>query len=588
MNKFNTRIQILVLFILGSTVISCSLDPEIDNTYGEEYAFTLPEKAEGLLMNAYSNLPNTIVDDYGGNFLDAATDNAVTNDFNSNIYRMSQGGLTANSNPVSVWGAAYNQFRNVHFFLENGLGPQVNYDITNEENNIRKKRNLKGEAFYLRAWWGFRLLQVYGGKTAEGDALGYPIILSLKSDEEAQDLDTVERNTYKECVAQIEQDLDSAMVYLPLEYAGSDPVTGELQIGRADQQVVAALKARVAVYAASPAYQPDSVTRLTGMGQFSITDQGIFEAQWEQAARAAQEAIDLIGALPGLSEADFNSNNTPDEFIWRSYHRNRSLENQNYPFGEYGQARTGPSQNLVDTFYSENGFPITDTRSGYDPEHPYEHRDPRLYLNVLYNGVELNNSPLQIYEGGKDSRTVYPQNTRTGYYLRKWLSLAPGIIDVENPGNDYHYNPYLRKTEVYLNFAEASNEAFGPNGVGPGMAYSAVDVIKMIRDKAGITDNTYVDEVAAQGKEAFRELVLRERRLELAFENHRYFDMRRWLMPLDEAVRGMRIEQKGEDTYSYTVFEVEERKFSDIKYYYAPLPYEELVKSPKLIDNLGW
>src|SRR5690606_2177147 len=118
---------------------------------------------------------------------------------------------------------------------------------------------------------------------------------------------------------------------------------------------------------------------------------------------------------------------------------------------------------------------------------------------------------------------------------------------------------------------------------GPGMAYSAVDVIKMIRDKAGITDNTYVDEVAAQGKEAFRELVLRERRLELAFENHRYFDMRRWLMPLDEAVRGMRIEQKGEDTYSYTVFEVEERKFSDIKYYYAPLPYEELVKSPKLI-----
>lgn len=584
-NRYNKFLSITALLV---ALTSCSLEPEIDNTYGEDFAFTNPERAEGFLMNAYANLPQMIVDPYGGNFLDAATDNAVTNDFNSSIYRLSQGGLTANTNPVGNWRNAYIQFRNIHIFLENGLGDQVNYDITDEETNQEKKRNLKGEAYFLRAWWGFQLLQAYGGKTADGQALGYSIILSTQSDEESKDLESVVRNTYAECVAQIKRDLDTAMVYLPVAYAGNDAVTGELQLGRADQQATMALRSRVALYAASPAYQPDDITTISSMGQFAIVDQSAFEAKWKIAAQDAQDAIDLIGNFSSLKQNDFTKSTTPNDFIWRGYHRNNAMEKRNYPISEFGEAITGPSQNLVDAFYGENGFPITDSRSNFDPENPYQNRDPRLYLNVLYNGQEVNNDPLQIYQGGEDSQSVYPRNTRTGYYLRKWMSLEPGLLSVENSTFDHHHNPYLRKTELYLNFAEAANEAYGPVAVGPGLSSSAIDVIKEIRTAAGITDNTYVDEVAAQGKEAFRKLILQERRLELAFENHRYFDLRRWFRPLNEPIYGIQITLEDDGSLRYSTTEVEARNFNEIKYYYAPLPYDELVKSPNLVNNLGW
>src|SRR5690606_28449406 len=138
-----------------------------------------------------------------------------------------------------------------------------------------------------------------------------------------------------------------------------------------------------------------------------------------------------------------------------------------------------------------------------------------------------------IFERGRDSRSGNAQNTRTGYYLRKWLSVQPGLTDVENPGSDHHYHALLRKTELFLNLAEASNEAYGPMGMGPEQTLSAADIVKFIRDRAGITIHTYIDEMAAMGKDAFRKIIQNERRIELAFENHRYFDMRRWVLPLN-------------------------------------------------------
>lgn len=584
--KYN-YIKFLAL-VLTTLSISCSLEPEIDNTFNEDFAFGLPENTEGFLLNAYGNLPNTIIDGYGGDFLDAATDNAVTNNYGSGIYRLGAGGLTPSNNPIGDWSNAYNQFRNIHIFLENGLGDNVIYDLTSESEDQLKRKNLKGEAFYLRAWWGFQLLQAYGGKTADGTAMGYPIVLSTISNEEAQDLESVTRNSYEECVAQIVKDLDSAIVNLPLRYTGNNPTTGITNVGRADQQAAMALKSRVSIYAASPAYQPDNIVAISAMGQFSVVNQTAYINKWRIAAMYSQAAISQIGTFTSLRESDFASNDTPSEFIWRSFFTNSSLENNNYPIAEFGTARTSPSQNLVDAFYTQNGYPITDARSGYDPANPYANRDPRLYLNVLYNGSSFNNRTLEIYDGGLDSRSLYQDNTRTGYYVRKWLSLQPGLKDVTNPSSSRHYNPYLRKTELFLNLAEAANEAYGPEGLGDGVTQTAVSIIKSIRTKAGISDNTYVDEVAALGKEAFRALILNERRLELAFENHRYFDIRRWVLPLNETVRGVKITKNADDSLTYEEVLVEERKFTDIKYYYSPLPYSELAKSPNLVNNIGW
>ncbi|MDO6737772.1 RagB/SusD family nutrient uptake outer membrane protein [Wenyingzhuangia sp. 2_MG-2023] len=575
------------LIALATLQVACSFDPEIDNTYSEDWVFSQPDYVEGLLLNAYGNLPNTIVDGYGGDFLDAATDNAVTNN-ESGVYRLGTGGLTPSSNVIGQWDNAYNQIRNVHLFMENGLGDNINYDISSEAADKAKRDNLKGEAFYLRAWWSFQLLQAYGGKTAEGEALGYPIVLRSATKEESTDLEAVKRNTYEACVIQIKKDIDSAMLYLPSKYTGNDPVTGINNLGRADQQVSLALKSRVSLYAASPAYQPDNIVKLVGMGQFNVVDETAYINKWKIAADDAQEAINEIGTFTSLKTSDFDSNNTPAEFIWRSFFTSSALENSNYPIAERGGARTGPSQNLVNAFYTKTGYPIDDSRSGYDADNPYDNRDPRLYVNVLYNGSDFNNRYLETYVGGIDSKEKYSGNTRTGYYVRKWLSLAPGIISVDNSSNQRHYNPYFRRTELFLNLAEAANEAYGPISIGGNVTQSSVDIIKSIRTKAGITDNTYVDEIAALGKDEFRKLIQLERRLELAFENHRYFDLRRCLLPLNETVKGIKITQNTDGTFNYEEEDVEERRFNGVRYYYAPLPYDELSKSPNLINNLGW
>lgn len=580
---------IKIIFIVFATLnISCSLETEIEDTFSEEWVFSQPGYVEGILLNAYGNLPNTIVDGYGGDFLDAATDNAVTNNYGNSIYRIGSGGLTPSNNPIGQWDNAYNQIRNVHIFLENGLGDNVTYDITSEVQDQLKRDNLKGEAFYLRAWWSFHLLQSYGGKTAGGESLGYPIVLRSSTVEEAVDLESVKRDTYEACAAQIIKDLDSSLVYLPFKYTGSNPTTGAQNIGRADQQVALALKSRVSLYAASPAYQSDNIVSLTGMGQFTVVDETKYIDKWKIAATYAQEAIDQIGSFSSLSVSNFASNTTPSEFIWRSFFTSSTLENNNYPIAEFGGARTGPSQNLVNAFYSRNGFPIEDVRSGYDANNPYSNRDPRLALNVLYNGSAFNDRNLEIYEGGVDSREAYTQNTRTGYYVRKWLSLQSGLISVDNSSSSRHYNPYFRRTELYLNLAEAANEAYGPSTIGTGTSQDAVSIIKSIRSKAGISDNTYVDEVAALGKDEFRKLIQNERRLEFAFENQRYFDLRRCLLPLDETVRGVKIIKNADLSLTYSEVNVEERNFTSLKYYYGPLPYDELSKSPNLINNLGW
>ena len=149
-----------------------------------------------------------------------------------------------------------------------------------------------------------------------------------------------------------------------------------------------------------------------------------------------------------------------------------------------------------------------------------------------------------------------------------------------------HYNPYLRKAEVWLNFAEAANEAWGPK-TAPGCKYTAYDVIKEIRKTSGgITNVTYLDEQAAD-QAKFRDLIQNERRLELAFENQRYWDMHRWLMPLSVTIKGMSVKRSGDSTV-YSVVDVEERSINEVRYYYHPLPYSEVKKNSGLLNNLGW
>lgn len=587
----NIKIYILTA-VFGSGIMSCkkALDLRTDSTFDDNVTWSLPNKAEGVLMNAYANIPNRFDSYSGNNFLDAATDDAVSNNFGSGIATLGAGDLSSIENPIGSWGNCYYQIRNINLFLENGLTDKVNYDLTSVANDQAYKRKLKGEAYFLRAYWSFLLLQQYGGKTASGDALGYPILTHTLSDEDARNLN-ISRNTYEQCVQQILADCDTAISYLPLKYIGQDAIVGAQYIGRADQQVCLALKARVGVYAASPAYQPNSVTQIMGMGQFNVVDVNAYVQKWKRAVTLAQNAIDVIGNFSSLKSSDFNKTSTPSDLIWRKYANNNLMEQNQYPPFAYGSAITGPSQNLVDAFPAVNGYPITDSRSGYNPSNPYANRDPRLSMDIYANNDLFDGRALEIFEGGLDSHSRFANATRTGYYLKKWLSTKSDMLNPEAPLNDYHWYGILRKTELYLNYAEAANEAYGPNVVPPGSTMSAATVIKNIRKAAGLTAATsdaYVSEIALAGKDSFRTLIQNERRLELAFENQRYFDLRRWLLPLNETVRGVKITKDAPYVFSFQFIDVEPRNFNDIKYYYMPLPYDELSKSSTLVNNLGW
>lgn len=588
------HIKIKIYSLLAASIFfgGCekALDPKTDSNYGDEFVWSLPNKAEGVLINAYANIPARFDSYSDNNFLDAATDDAVSNNYNSGIFNLGAGGLSTTQNPVGTWFNNYTQLRNINLFLENGLTDKVTYDLTSEANDKLVKDRLKGEALFLRAYWSFILLQQYGGKTNDGQALGYPILLKTLTDEEAKNTNIV-RNTYEECVLQILADLDAAQLLLPVEYAGSDNIVGINGFGRANKKTCVALKSRVSVYGASPAFQPNSIAQITGMGQFTVTDQAQYLQKWERAAKYAAEAIPIVGVYRSLKVTDFNATPVPDDFLFRRFSNNNLTERAQYPRSNFGNATTGPSQNLVEAFPALNGYPITDSRSNFDPNNPYANRDPRLDLTVYRNGSTFDGRKIEVFAEGLDSQNSFANATRTGYYLRKWLSSKTGLLNPETIQTDFNYYVMLRKAEVYLNYAEAANEAYGPNGIAPGATLSAADVIKNVRREAGLTNTSsvaYVNEVAALGKNEFRKLIQNEIRLTFAFENTRFFNMRRWVLPLNEPVTGVKVTKINSTTFQYQKNEVEKRRFNDIKYYYMPLPYDEISKSPSLINNMGW
>jgi hypothetical protein len=234
-----------------------------------------------------------------------------------------------------------------------------------------------------------------------------------------------------------------------------------------------------------------------------------------------------------------------------------------------------------------NGLPIDDPSSGYDPANPYSNRDSRLALYILYNGSKAGpqNSVINTAADGNDNNGLNKTetSTRTGYYMKKLLNQKVNA----NPSSEtpaYHYKPFIRYTEIFLGYAEAANEAWGPTGTGS-HSYSAYDVIKAIRQRAGIgvnTTDTYL-ESARSDKDKMRELIHNERRIELCFEGFRFWDLRRWKNDITEPAKGVSITGG-----VHTILpQVEIRAYQD-HMYYGPIPYGEVVKFSNLLQNQGW
>jgi hypothetical protein len=582
MNKY-----LLILLIITVVFSGCEdlLEPADDNHRTLAEIYDDPDFAEGVLINAYTRLPTNSY-----SFNDVATDDAVTNDKFSGFLNMATGQWSSINNPMDQWDNSYTAIMYLNRFLAEIDSVNWSYrsDIARKLFNNRHK----GETYGLRALFMLNLLQTHGGYSPGGELLGVPIITEVL--ETGSDFSRP-RNSFEECMQQIYSDLTEAEKYLPLDYLDLESSTdlparykdfpveeynrvfGDVNRQRISGRIVNAIRAKAALLAASPAYSEGTTTT------------------WADAANYAAEVIDLYG---GISELDpegglfyigdnvnrINLTRYRDqaEMLWRgSISTNYDLEQDNFPPSLYGSGRINPSQNLVNAFPMANGYPITDAdNSGYDPANPYTNRDPRLQNYIVVNGSSLASDTLILTEtnGGVNSVDFLKTSTRTGYYLRKLLREDVNLDPTSLQGQK-HYPVHIRYTEIFLIYAEAANEAWGPDGRGA-HAYSARDVIAAIRSRAGITQpDSYLASISS--KEDMRELIHNERRLELCFEGFRFWDLRRWKKDLTEPVVGVRITDG-----NYVVTTVEKRLYEDYMYY-PPLPYNEVLKTG-LIQNNGW
>jgi hypothetical protein len=526
-----------------------------------------PVYFEGILLRVYDLLPSihSFDEDY-------ISDDATTNNKNSNYLRMATGEWTSSFYPNSQWDDSYNALYYLNYFLSKY--EEVEWAWRDETENLYHLQRLKGEAYGLRAYWEFQLLQKHAGRSAGGELLGFPIVTTVISQ---ADEFKIPRNTYGECVDQILADLDTAMKYLPAKYSDKDPgrpenipynaALGRRFTNRITGQAAGALKSRVTLHAASPAF-----------GYLS----------WEDAARAAGPLIKSFGGLNifSLTDGRFYTDYEDREIVWaNSISSSNSLERQNYPPSEYGYGRTNPTQDLVDAFPMKNGFPIDHENSGYDPDHPYKNRDPRLSKYIVYHGSVLKDTVFTDVSSDDGINTL-ETSTRSGYYIRKFLltgvDLSPG-----NVTSAEHFYTYFRFTELCLNYAEAANEAWGPDEDPLGYGFTPRGIISALRTRAGLPIfifDTYLRSIA--DRDGFRELIREERRIELCFEGYRFWDIRRWdlIDLMSSPVSAMRIDLSSETPYSVEF--LENRPYENYMIY-GPVPYEETLKY-NIVQNLGW
>lgn len=451
---------------------------------------------------------------------------------------------------MDIWGDAYKGIRKCNEFFK---------DIETSSIVQQSKDEFMGEVKFLRAFFYFQLVERYGG---------VPLIT------EAQSLDDdllVARNTIDECFDFLSTEFAAAADLLPESGAK----------GHATKGAALAMKGRALLFYASPLFNP-----------------GNDQSRWQAAAAANKAVMDLgvYELYPDLKNLFLDPANKESIFELQ-YHlpeKDHGWDSQLKPnwlaHGNAGQC--SPLQELVDAFPMENGKMITDPTSGYDPQNPYVGRDERFYASIGYNGAEysgtrggqLTTITLQIYDGGRDfngdpSTQVY--NTYTGYFTLKGID-PNNTVYTKAEGSTQPWM-YIRYAEVLLNYAEAQNEAVGPDA-------SVYAALEKIRGRAGITNPIS----PGMSQDEMRKLIHNERYVELCFENKRYWDLRRWKLA-DEYLNGVQytgvIPTKNPDgsfSYAYgNTVDAQPIVFEE-KMYWFPIPHDEILKDPNLEQNPGW
>lgn len=554
---------VFVSMAVGSAFTLCScndfLDREEDSFIDKTATFDSYNRTKQYLTYAYSLLPEGLNRFSGGALLGAATDDACFAIESSNIQQFNNGSWNALSNPDNVWDRYFAGIAKCCTLLENSN--HINLDISRldpakrveYENNLKDIRMWRAEAHFLRAYFNFELLKRYG-----------PIPIIKSTLDINKDYSDTPRPTMKEVVEFIANDCDMAADSLELTpWRNMNDA-----FGRATKGAALALKSRLLLYAASPLY--------VDFGDIDEANKPSDATLWKAAADAAKAVIDLnqyelAPAYDDLFKNDFQNK----EYIFvRRYPSNSDFEKSNFPISYGGKGGTNPSQNLIDDYEMLDGTAF-DWSDPVKAAHPFENRDERLLATVLMNGVLFKGKRVATYPGGADAMPN-PNATKTGYYLRKFLNENVNIQT--GGGSDGHVVPLFRLAEIYLNYAEALNE-YDPTN--PDIAV----YLNKIRERVSLPDVP-----SGLTQEQMRTLIHHERRVELAFEEHRFWDVRRWKVAsstLGAPVKGVKITQDDAGNFTYSPVQVEQRVFQPKMYWY-PIPQSEVLKLHHWEQNKGW
>ena len=558
--KFFSYIYISAAISIAFTLSSCNsfLDREEDSFIDKTATFDSYNRTKEYLTYAYSLLPEGLNRFSREALLASATDDAEFAIESADIQQFNNGAWNALNNPDGMWNRYFSGISKCCTLLENT--DHVNLDISRLDpdkqveyaNSLKDIRMWRAEARFLRAYFHFELLKRYGP---------IPIVTSTLSIN--GNYENTPRPTMKEVVDFIAKECDIAADTLELTpWRNVNDA-----FGRATKGAALALKSRLLLYAASPLY--------VDFGDTNEANKPTDIAMWKSAADAAKAVIDLNQYELASSYGDLFKNDFQNkEYIFvRRYAANSDFEKSNFPVSFGGKGGTNPSQNLVDDYEMLDGTPF-DWNDPAKAAQPFENRDARLGATILMNMAPFKGKKVATYPEGADA-SPNPNATKTGYYLRKFLNED---VNIQTGGSSSgHVVPLFRLAEIYLNYAEALNECDPTN---PDIAL----YLNKVRNRASLPN------VSALSQEQMRAVIQHERRVELAFEEHRSWDVRRWKIAsstLGAPLMGVQIERKPLGGYTYMPVKVEQRVFQPKMYWY-PIPQSEVLKLKQWKQNNGW
>lgn len=556
----------LPLFV---SVTSCvDLDYSEVTTDNEEWVYESPLYGIQKLVNSvYSRVPNGFDKNYEGGSgatLAAATDESECSLSNSTVHSFFNGAWGPNNAFSYTWENSYRAIAEANNFHEKR--DKINLDAY--KNNLdyeamkTKFELFEYEVRFLRAYFYFELVRTYGD---------VPFTLKVLSAEEANQM---ARTPAVSIMDWIVEEMDEIAEYLPITYLNElNPETG-----RATRLMCLALKARTLLYKASPLYNTEGNRNW-----------------WLDAAKANHDVLEYAQKW-GVTLGNYANNWGPSngdgvEAIWVVKQGSiSSWERYNYPVGvENGGGGMCPTQTLVDSYEYGDGSGETfgerypEGSINVTQENPYEGLDPRFSLTVVKNGdlwPNYNTTPIETFEGGANASPLI-NATPTGYYLKKYCD--PNVnISTNYANTSLHAWNIMRLGEFYLNYAEAMYQYYGDADATGDFAMSANDAVNVLRDRSDV-NMPHWSGTPSNWWERYK----RERLIELAFEDHRFWDVRRWKCGSDFDVITEAIIQK--NAVGDIVLTRQQKVLGWVdKYYFFPIPFSEINKNKNLVQNPGW